>query len=36
LFTDEPFSDATVYPIIDYDYIVKNPIMAANSASTRT
>jgi LPS-assembly protein len=27
LFTDEPFSDATVYPIIDYDYIVKNPIV---------
>jgi LPS-assembly protein len=27
LFTDEPFSDATVYPIIDYDYIVKNPII---------
>jgi LPS-assembly protein len=27
LFSDEPFSEATVYPIIDYDYIVKNPIM---------
>jgi LPS-assembly protein len=27
LFTDEPFSDATVYPIIDYDYIAKNPII---------
>jgi len=27
LFTDQPFSDATVYPIIDYDYIVKNPII---------
>ena len=27
LFTDEPFSDATVYPIIDYDYIVNNPII---------
>jgi LPS-assembly protein len=27
LFTDEPFSDATVYPIIDYDYILKNPII---------
>ncbi len=27
LFTDEPFSDATVYPIIDYDYIVRNPII---------
>ena len=27
LFSDEPFSDATVFPIIDYDYIVKNPIV---------
>ncbi|HSD92635.1 MAG TPA: LPS-assembly protein LptD [Methyloceanibacter sp.] len=27
LFTDEPFSDATVYPIIDYDYIVNRPIL---------
>ena len=27
LFTDEPFSDATVFPIIDYDYIVNNPIV---------
>ena len=27
LFTDEPFSDATVFPIIDYDYIVNNPII---------
>ena len=27
LFTDEPFSDATVFPIIDYDYIIKNPIV---------
>ena len=27
LFTDEPFSEATVFPIIDYDYIVKNPII---------
>jgi LPS-assembly protein len=27
LFTDEPFSDATVYPIIDYDYIVNRPII---------
>ena len=25
LFTDEPFSDATVFPIIDYDYIVNRP-----------
>ena len=25
LFTDEPFSDATVFPIIDYDYIVNKP-----------
>jgi LPS-assembly protein len=27
LFTDQPFSDATVYPIIDYDYIVNKPII---------
>jgi LPS-assembly protein len=27
LFTDEPFSDATVFPIIDYDYITKNPLI---------
>jgi LPS-assembly protein len=27
LFSDEPFSDATVYPIIDYDYIVNHPII---------
>jgi len=27
LFTDEPFSDATVYPIIDYAYIVNRPII---------
>ena len=27
LFTDEPFSEATVFPIIDYDYIVNNPII---------
>ncbi|HEX5930968.1 MAG TPA: LPS assembly protein LptD, partial [Methyloceanibacter sp.] len=27
LFTDEPFSDATVFPIIDYDYIVNRPIL---------
>ncbi len=27
LFTDEPFSDTTVYPIIDYDYIVNHPII---------
>ena len=27
LFQNEPFSDATVYPIVDYDYIVKNPII---------
>ena len=26
LFTDEPFSEATVYPIVDYDYIVNKPI----------
>jgi LPS-assembly protein len=27
LSTNEPFSDAAVFPIIDYDYIVKNPII---------
>jgi len=27
LFSDEPFSDATVFPIIDYDYIVNRPIL---------
>ena len=27
LFSDEPFSDATVYPIVDYDYIVNHPII---------
>ena len=27
LFTDEPFSDATVFPIVDYDYIVNKPII---------
>jgi LPS-assembly protein len=27
LFTDEPFSDATVFPVIDYDYIVNRPII---------
>ena len=27
LFQDEPFSESTVYPIVDYDYIVKNPII---------
>jgi LPS-assembly protein len=27
LFANEPFSDATVYPIVDYDYIVGNPIL---------
>jgi LPS-assembly protein len=27
LFTDEPFSDSTVFPIIDYDYIAKNPFI---------
>ena len=27
LFSDEPFSDATVFPIIDYDYIVNKPII---------
>src|SRR5262245_56376532 len=27
LFTDEPFSDSTVFPSIDYDYIVNRPIV---------
>jgi LPS-assembly protein len=27
LFSDEPFSEATVFPIIDYDYIVNKPII---------
>ena len=27
LFTDEEFSEAVVYPIIDYDYIVDTPIL---------
>ncbi len=27
LTTKDPLADATVYPIIDYDYIVKNPII---------
>jgi len=27
LFSDQPFSDATVYPIVDYDYIVNRPIL---------
>ena len=27
LSTQDPLADATVYPIIDYDYIVKNPII---------
>jgi LPS-assembly protein len=27
LFQDEPFSEATVFPIVDYDYIVNNPII---------
>jgi LPS-assembly protein len=27
LATPDPLADATVYPIIDYDYIVKNPIV---------
>jgi len=27
LFSDEPFSEATVFPIIDYDYIVKHPMI---------
>jgi LPS-assembly protein len=27
LFRDEPFSEANVYPIVDYDYILKNPII---------
>ena len=27
LFTDEPFSDSTVFPIIDYDYIANRPLI---------
>ena len=27
LFSDEPFSEATVFPIVDYDYIVGKPIL---------
>jgi LPS-assembly protein len=27
LFTDQPFSKTTVYPIIDYDYIVNHPVI---------
>src|SRR3984893_12452562 len=27
LCSDQPFSDATVYPIVDYDYIVNRPIL---------
>jgi LPS-assembly protein len=27
LFSDEPFSEATVFPIVDYDYIVNHPII---------
>ena len=34
LFTDEPFSDATVYPIIDYDYIVNKPIIGGELSFT--
>ncbi len=34
LFTDEPFSDATVFPIIDYDYIVNKPIIGGELSFT--
>jgi LPS-assembly protein len=34
LFTDEPFSDATVFPIIDYDYIVNRPIIGGELSFT--
>ena len=34
LFSDEPFSDATVYPIIDYDYIVNRPILGGELSFT--
>ncbi len=34
LFSDEPFSDATVFPIIDYDYIVNKPIIGGELSFT--
>jgi LPS-assembly protein len=34
LFSDEPFSDATVYPIVDYDYIVNRPILGGELSFT--
>jgi LPS-assembly protein len=34
LFTDEPFSDATVFPIVDYDYIVNHPIIGGELSFT--
>jgi LPS-assembly protein len=34
LFTDEPFSDATVFPIVDYDYIVNKPIIGGELSFT--
>jgi LPS-assembly protein len=27
LFSDQPFSDSTVYPVVDYDYIVNRPVL---------
>ncbi|MGV1013373.1 MAG: LPS-assembly protein LptD [Methyloceanibacter sp.] len=34
LFQDEPFSEATVYPIVDYDYIVNRPIVGGELSFT--
>jgi LPS-assembly protein len=34
LFSDQPFSDATVFPIVDYDYIVNKPIVGGELSFT--
>ncbi len=34
LFSDQPFSDATVFPIVDYDYIVNKPIIGGELSFT--
>jgi LPS-assembly protein len=34
LFTDEEFSEAVVYPIIDYDYIVDTPVVGGELSFT--
>jgi LPS-assembly protein len=34
LFDDETFSEATVYPIVDYDYIVNRPIIGGELSFT--